>query len=330
MTYFAVSRPCMTAGIGKAPSRRPSALPLGKRFHRPSVIAPVGHGVKQILIERSNQLDRPNPRKCRSGVFDGVNARSGGVMRGRKKQRWMCLTIDGGIRGTSSRHRHRRFVKEYSGSRGDPRRRRSPARNHRATGCRGSCPKCRVPERNGGPRRLTPVLEKVKPFLHWQKNDIDDAAAIVEAAHRPTMRFVAATSEAAQGVAVLCSTAASQRAIAINAVIAEARHGNDPDWPPAGARTRSPRRLSGRLPGPQAERFAAAGESGRHIENVMKRRTRPGLCGCRNRLTLAPNARISDSSRFRTGRYRPGLSACTCTASPGWRRHHGRAFHQRP
>ena len=61
---------------------------------------------------------------------------------------------------------------------------------------------------------------KVRPFLHWQKNDIDDAAAIVEADHHPTMHFVAVTSEAAQGVAVLCSTAASQRAIAINAVIA--------------------------------------------------------------------------------------------------------------
>ena len=37
----------------------------------------------------------------------------------------------------------------------------------------------------------------VKPFLKRQKNDSNDAAAIVEAAQRPTMRFVAVKSEEA-------------------------------------------------------------------------------------------------------------------------------------
>ena len=53
-----------------------------------------------------------------------------------------------------------------------------------------------------------------KPFLNRQKNDIDDAA------HHPTMRFGAAKPEAAQGDAMLCSTAEPQKAIAINAVVA--------------------------------------------------------------------------------------------------------------
>ena len=37
----------------------------------------------------------------------------------------------------------------------------------------------------------------VKPFLKRQKNDSNDAAAIVEAAQRPTMRFVAVQCQAA-------------------------------------------------------------------------------------------------------------------------------------
>lgn len=36
----------------------------------------------------------------------------------------------------------------------------------------------------------------VKPFVKRQKNDVADAEAIVEAASRPTMRFVAVKSEA--------------------------------------------------------------------------------------------------------------------------------------
>ena len=38
----------------------------------------------------------------------------------------------------------------------------------------------------------------VKPFVKRQKNDVADAEAIVEAASRPTMRFVALKSEAQQ------------------------------------------------------------------------------------------------------------------------------------
>jgi transposase len=41
----------------------------------------------------------------------------------------------------------------------------------------------------------------VKPFVKRQKNDMADAEAICEAAQRPTMRFVAAKSEEAQGAA---------------------------------------------------------------------------------------------------------------------------------
>ena len=48
----------------------------------------------------------------------------------------------------------------------------------------------------------------VKPFLKRQKNDSHDAAAIVEAAQRPTMRFVAVKSVAAQADAMLFRTRA--------------------------------------------------------------------------------------------------------------------------
>ena len=43
----------------------------------------------------------------------------------------------------------------------------------------------------------------VKPFVKRQKSDANDAAAIVEAAQRPSMRFVAVKPEAAQADAML-------------------------------------------------------------------------------------------------------------------------------
>ena len=46
----------------------------------------------------------------------------------------------------------------------------------------------------------------VKPFRKRQKNDANDAAAIVEAAQRPTMRFVAVKSEEAQADAAVFRT----------------------------------------------------------------------------------------------------------------------------
>ena len=49
----------------------------------------------------------------------------------------------------------------------------------------------------------------VKPFLKRQKNDSNDAASIVEAAQRPTMRFVAVKSEEAQADAMLFRTRAA-------------------------------------------------------------------------------------------------------------------------
>ena len=48
----------------------------------------------------------------------------------------------------------------------------------------------------------------VKPFLKRQKNDSNDAAAIVEAAQRPSMRFVAVKSVEAQADAMLFRTRA--------------------------------------------------------------------------------------------------------------------------
>ena len=61
----------------------------------------------------------------------------------------------------------------------------------------------------------------VKPFVKRQKNDSNDAAAIVEAAQRPTMRFVAVKSEAAQSDAMLFRTRAllvRQRTQTINSL----------------------------------------------------------------------------------------------------------------
>ena len=46
----------------------------------------------------------------------------------------------------------------------------------------------------------------VKPFLKRQKNDANDAAAIVEAVQRPTMRFVSVKSQEAQADAALFRT----------------------------------------------------------------------------------------------------------------------------
>lgn len=45
--------------------------------------------------------------------------------------------------------------------------------------------------------------QHVRPFVKWQKNDTADAEAIVIAAQRPEMRFVAPKSEEQQAIAVL-------------------------------------------------------------------------------------------------------------------------------
>ena len=61
----------------------------------------------------------------------------------------------------------------------------------------------------------------VKPFLKRQKNDSNDAAAIVEAAQRPTMWFVAVKSEEAQADTMLFRTRAllvRQRTQTINSL----------------------------------------------------------------------------------------------------------------
>ena len=61
----------------------------------------------------------------------------------------------------------------------------------------------------------------VKPFLKRQKNDSNDAAAIIEAAQRPTMRFVAVKSGQAQADSMLFRTRAllvRQRTQSINSL----------------------------------------------------------------------------------------------------------------
>ena len=61
----------------------------------------------------------------------------------------------------------------------------------------------------------------VKPFVKRQKNDATDAEAICEAAQRPTMRFVAVKSKAAQANAVVFRARdllVRQRTQAINAL----------------------------------------------------------------------------------------------------------------
>lgn len=61
----------------------------------------------------------------------------------------------------------------------------------------------------------------VKPFVKRQKNDAADAEAICEAVQRPTMRFVAVTSEETQGAAMVFrirELLIRQRTQAINAL----------------------------------------------------------------------------------------------------------------
>ena len=58
---------------------------------------------------------------------------------------------------------------------------------------------CRAIGDLGHEVRLIPPAD-VKPFVKRQKNDMADDEAIVEAASRPTMRFVAVKSEAQQAV----------------------------------------------------------------------------------------------------------------------------------
>lgn len=170
------------------------------------------------------------------GVFDGVDAPSGSVMRARKKRRRMCLINDGRVRGTCDHHRHRRIEEETSDSRanaeGQPVFRKNLLRD-RLPGFLSEVPLCPiVMDACGGSQRwgrqvnalghackLVPSVS-VKPFLNGQMNDIDDAAATAKAAHHPTMRFGAVKSEAAHGDAMLFRTAEPQTAIAINAVIA--------------------------------------------------------------------------------------------------------------
>ena len=68
-------------------------------------------------------------------------------------------------------------------------------------------------------RLIPPVY--VKPFVKRQKNDAADAEAIVEAALRPTMRFVAVKTEDQQARAMLFRTRqmfVGQRTQLINAL----------------------------------------------------------------------------------------------------------------
>ena len=75
-------------------------------------------------------------------------------------------------------------------------------------------------EKLGHDVRLIPPVY-VKPFVKRQKNDVADAEAIVEAALRPTMRFVAVKSEDQQARAMLFRTRqmfVGQRTQMINAL----------------------------------------------------------------------------------------------------------------
>jgi transposase len=75
-------------------------------------------------------------------------------------------------------------------------------------------------EKLGHDARLIPPVY-VKPFIKRQKNDVADAEAIVEAALRPTMRFVAVKSENQQARAMLFRTRqmfVGQRTQMINAL----------------------------------------------------------------------------------------------------------------
>jgi transposase len=80
-------------------------------------------------------------------------------------------------------------------------------------------------ERVGHMVRLIPPIY-VKPFVKRQKNDAADAEAIVEAASRPTMRFVPVKSEAQQARAMLFRTRdllVRQRTQLINALRGDVR-----------------------------------------------------------------------------------------------------------
>ncbi len=83
-------------------------------------------------------------------------------------------------------------------------------------------------EKLGHEVRLIPPIY-VKPFVKRQKNDTADAEAIVEAALRPTMRFVALKTEGQQARAMLFRTRqmfVGQRTQMINALRAHlAEHG---------------------------------------------------------------------------------------------------------
>jgi len=75
-------------------------------------------------------------------------------------------------------------------------------------------------EKLGHEVRLIPPVY-VKPFVKRQKNDVADAEAIVEAALRPTMRFVAVKTETQQARAMLFRTRqmfVGQRTQMINAL----------------------------------------------------------------------------------------------------------------
>ena len=78
----------------------------------------------------------------------------------------------------------------------------------------------REPERLGHSVRLIPPVY-MKPFVKRQRNDAADAEAIVEAALRPTMRFVAVKTEDQQARAMLFRTRqmfVGQRTQMINAL----------------------------------------------------------------------------------------------------------------
>jgi transposase len=81
-----------------------------------------------------------------------------------------------------------------------------------------------VPRHDGGPAARPPLGARnggaghevrliapryVKPLIKRQKNDAADVEAIVEAALRPTMRYVAPTSGKQQARVILCSAPAS-------------------------------------------------------------------------------------------------------------------------
>lgn len=86
--------------------------------------------------------------------------------------------------------------------------------------CGGSHHWGRVLQRLGHDVRLL-APQYVKPYVHRNKSDRIDAAAICEALSRPSMRFVPVKSEAAQTAAMVLSTRdllVKQRTMLINAI----------------------------------------------------------------------------------------------------------------